>query len=427
MTTRNYSELEQALIEKARRYLPGGTLGNLDYGIVISSGVGGRVKDMSGNDYVDYLLGSGPMLIGHAHPEVIDAVQTQLARGTTFFANNEQAILLAEEIVNAVPCAEKVRFTSTGTEATLYALRAARSYRSRDKILKFEGGYHGMHDYALMSVTTSNPAEFPISVSDSAGIPKSVQDEVLVAPFNNLEITSEIIEKYHDQLGAVIVEPFQRLLPPETGFLQGLRDLTIQYGIPLIFDEVVTGFRFAYGGAQEFYGVEPDLCTMGKVMAGGFPLALIAGKSDIMDHFDKSLKPDSFMPQIGTLNGNPVAAAAGMATLDILKREGTYEKLHATGQRLRSALQSSLSEAEIPSVVIGEAPLFDVVFTDSTKVIDYRGMLAGDKAKLNRFNRHLLEHGVLKGDTKFYVSLAHNEEDIERTEEAFKSAAAELR
>ena len=427
MPERNLSAKERELVEKANRYLPGGSLGNLGSNIVIDSGNAGRVKDTSGNEYVDYLLGSGPMLVGHANPEVNAAVQEQIEKGTTFFANNEHSILLAEEIVKAVPCADKVRFGSTGTEATYYALRIARAFRKRDKILKFEGGFHGMHDYALMSMAPTDPPDFPQAKPDSPGIPRSVQNEVLIAPFNDLETTTGIIEKYHDELAAVIVEPFQRLLPPKPGFLQGLREVTLQYEIPLIFDEIVTGFRFAYGGAQEFYGVEPDLCTLGKVIAGGFPLSAVAGKEEIMSHFDKSSAgAEDFLPQIGTLSGNPVSAVAGLATLNILKREGTYERLFATGQHLKDELQRMLNEAEIPAKVVGEAPLFDAFFTEG-EIIDYRSTLNADKQMLNRFNGLLLENGVLKGDSKFYVSTAHTAEDVEHTLNAFASAINELK
>ncbi len=427
MAERTISAAETELIQKAHRVLPGGTLGNIGKDLVITGGSAGRVTDASGNEYVDYLLGSGPMLIGHAHPEVTEVVRKQVEKGTTFFANNDQAILLAEEIVRSVACADKVRFTSSGTEATFYALRTARAYRQRDKILKFEGGYHGMHDYALMSMSPANPKDFPHPTPDSAGIPRSIQEEVLIAPFNDLQTASAIIEEHHDELGAVIVEPFQRLLPPKPGFLQGIREITAQYGIPLIFDEVVTGFRFAYGGAQEFYGVEPDMCSLGKVIAGGFPLAAVTGKEEMMTHFDASSgESESFLPQIGTLSGNPIAAAAGLKTLEILRREGTYERIFATGQLLKSELQRLLDEAEIPARVVGEAPLFDVFFTD-TEITDYRSTLLANKQMLARFNELLIARGILKGDSKFYISLAHTNADVQYTIDAFASAIDELK
>ncbi len=427
MPERKKTEQEQALIEKAYRVLPGGNLGNLGSDIIIQEGKGGRIWDVSGNEYVDYLLGSGPMLIGHSHPDVLAAVRDQLERGTTFFAGNENAILLAEEIVNAVPCAEKVRFSSSGTEATLYAMRAARAYRKRDKILKFEGGFHGMNDYALMSMGPAQPRDFPHPVPDSAGIPKAIEGEMLIAPFNDIETASSIIQRYHEELAGVIVEPFQRLIPPVPGFLQGLRDVTEQYEIPLIFDEVVTGFRLAYGGAQEYYGVTPDLCTLGKACAGGFPLTAVAGRQELMAGFEgDSAASGGFMPQIGTLSGNPVAAAAGLATLEVLRREGTYERLFATGQRIKDALERLFKEAEIPVQVVGDAPLFDVYFTEA-EVTDYRSSLSGDKKMLARFNRLLLERGIFKGDSKYYISTAHTAEDVDQTIEAFAGAIDELR
>ena len=427
MPDRVVSPQERELVEKAQRYLPGGSLGNAWGGLVIQEGKGGRVRDISGNEYVDFMLGSGPMLIGHANQEVADAVRQQLDKGTTFFADNEPAILLAEEISSAVPCAEKVRFSSSGTEATFYALRTARAFRRRDKILKFEGGFHGMHDYALMSMAPSDPPDFPQAKPDSAGIPRSIQDEVLIAPFNDIETTTAIIEKYHDELAAVIVEPFQRLLPPKKGFLQGLREVTLQYEIPLIFDEIVTGFRFAYGGAQEYYGVVPDMCTLGKVVAGGFPLSAVTGKDEIMSHLDRSaVDSDGFVAQIGTLSGNPISAVAGLATLNILKREGTYERLFATGNRLKTELQRMLDEAEIPAKVVGEPPLFDVFFTEG-EITDYRSTLSADKTKLTRFNKVLLENGVLKGDSKIYISAAHDSDDVQKALDAFQAAVDDLR
>ena len=430
MQERATSPTETELIQKAHQFLPGGSLGNIGKDIVITEGKAARVRDAGGNEYIDYLLGSGPMLVGHAHPEVLDVVRAQIEKGTTFFANNDQAILLAERLVNAVPCADMVRFGSSGTEATLYALRAARAYRGRDKILKFEGGYHGMHDYALMSMSPANPHDFPRPTPDSPGIPRSIQDEVLIAPFNDLDAATATIAARHDELGAVIVEPFQRLLPPKPGFLQGLRDATAQYGVPLIFDEVVTGFRFAYGGAQEYYGVEPDLCSLGKVIAGGFPLSAVAGKAEFMTQFDSAAaQPGGHLPQIGTLSGNPIAAAAGLKTLEILRREGTYERLFATGQRLKDELQRLLDQAEIPAKVVGEPPLFDVYFTQDeiTEIADYRSTLTADKQMMSRFNDLMLANGVLKGDSKFYVSLAHTAADVQQTLDAFAAAVDDLK
>jgi len=420
------SEAELALIEKARRALPAGSFGNMAGDIVVREGRGGRVWDVSGNEYVDFLLGSGPMFVGHAHPEVTEAVQRQIPRGTTFFANNEHGILLAEEIVAAVPCAEQVRFVSSGSEADLYAMRVARAFRKRDRILKFEGGYHGMSDYSLMSLAPKQLTNFPQPVPDSAGIPRSIRDEVLVAPFNDAEAAVRLIETHHEELGGVIVEPFQRLLPPRPGFLQALREVTARFGIPLIFDEVVTGFRFAYGGAQAYYGVTPDLCTLGKIIGGGFPLAAIAGRADIMAHFDRGLVgDDGFLMQIGTLSGNPVAAVAGLATLNILKRPGAYEQVFETGRTLMDGMSRLLREKGLPAQVVGEPPLFDVVFTDG-EVQDYRATLRANQAMMQQVNRHLRARGILKGESKYYISLAHTPEDIAHTLDAFAGAIAAL-
>ncbi|HEX3861013.1 MAG TPA: aminotransferase class III-fold pyridoxal phosphate-dependent enzyme [Stellaceae bacterium] len=415
------------ILETAQRVLPGGTFGNFPGEVVIREGKAGRVWDEQGREYVDFLLGSGPMLVGHAHPEVTEAAQAQIAKGTTFFANNRTGIELAEAIVEAVPCAEQVRFVSSGTEADLYAMRAARAFTRRDKILKFEGGYHGMSDYSLMSLAPKRSGNFPAAVPDSAGIPKSVRDDMIIAPFNDAEAVETLVRENRDDLAGVILEPFQRIIPPAPGFLAAVRKIASDNGVPLIFDEVVTGFRLAYGGAQEYYGVTPDLCTLGKVIGGGFPLAAIAGKTEIMQHFDRNKVGDeNFLVQIGTLSGNPVAAAAGLATMAILRRPGAYERIHATGRKLMTALADLLKEAGIPAQISGEPPLFDVVFSPEP-VRDYRGTLRGDADMMRRFNVLLRERGILKGESKFYISLAHTDVDIAFTIDALKSAIKNLK
>ena len=416
----------QALVETARRVLPGGSFGNAPAETIIREGRAARVWDEDGREYVDFLLGSGPMFIGHAHPDVTAAVQAQVPQGTTFFANNRHGIALADEIVGAVACAEQVRFVCTGTEADLYAMRVARAFRRRDKILKFEGGYHGMSDFSLMSLAPKRPGNFPFPVPDSAGIPRAIQDTMLVAPFNDLETVESLIREHQEDLAGVIVEPFQRLIPPAPGFLQGLRKITAELGIPLIFDEVVTGFRFAYGGAQEYYGVTPDLCTLGKIMGGGFALAAIAGRADMMAHFDRAAVADEdFLMQVGTLSAAPVSAVAGLATLDVLKRPGTYERAFATGRELMGTLSDLLASAGLPAQVIGEPVLFDVVFTREP-IRDYRGTLKGDTDMLRRFNAALRQRGIMKGESKYYVSTAHTAEDVKHTIEAWKGAIQEI-
>jgi len=416
----------ETLMATAARVMPAGGFGNMSGDVFLREGRGGRVWDEDGREYVDFLLGSGPMFVGHAHPEVNAAVQAQLPKGATFFANNRHGVELAAAIVDAVPCAEQVRFVSTGSEADLYAMRLARAYRKRSKILKFEGGYHGMSDWGLMSLAPKRPGNFPRPVPDSAGIPASVEEEMLIAPFNDIDMVAGLIREHGDALAGVIVEPFQRLIPPAPGFLQDLRDLTHKHGIPLIFDEVVTGFRFAYGGAQAYYGVTPDICSLGKIIGGGFPLAAVAGRAEIMAHFDRAkVGDDGFLTQIGTLSGNPIAAVAGLATLEILRRPGTYEAVFAAGRRLMTTLDALLRRAGLPARVIGEPPLFDVVFTDSP-IRDYRDMLKGDAGVARRFNQLLRARGVMKGDSKYYISTAHDEADLAHLEAAWESAIEAL-
>jgi len=427
---RSRSPEENRLLELAARRLPGGALGSArvpdELAFVVKRGRGSKVWDMSGREYIDYLLGSGPMILGHSHPAVVAAVREQLENGTSYFMVNEPIIRLADELCRAVPCAEQVRFTSTGTEATFFALRAARAWRQRDKVMKFEGGYHGSHDYALMSSSPKSPKAFPAATPDSAGIPHVIDAEVLIAPYNDLATVEALLAVHADSLAAVIVEPFQRLLAPQPGFLPGLRALTARYRIPLIFDEVVTGFRFAYGGAQEYYGVIPDLAALGKIIGGGFPLAAVCGREEIMKAFDPRLDgtPD-FVAQVGTLNGNPVAAVAGLATLAELRKPGAYARLHQTGRTLRDGLADLVRRSGLPAQVIGETTVFDIVFTDRP-LTDYRAMLTADGALLKAFNAECLQRGIVKGREKLYVSLAHTEPDVARTLETFEAALGAL-
>jgi glutamate-1-semialdehyde 2,1-aminomutase len=430
-TRKPRSAHETELLEMARKYLPAGVRNATaapDCAMVIKRGHGSRIEDCSGNEYVDYLLGSGPMLLGHAHPAVVAAVREHLDRGSTYLMVNEPIILLAEEIVKAVPCAEKICFNNTGAESTFYALRLARAYRKRDKILKFEGAYHGMHDYALMSAQwTRAPRDYPLPVPNSAGIPGCIEREVLIAPFNDIETTSTIIEKHHDELAGVIVEPMQRTIAPKPDFLQALRAVTSRYGIVLIFDEIVTGFRLAYGGAQKYYGVVPDLCALGKSMSGGHPITALCGRADIMSHIDPARRATGdHVRQTGTFSGNPISAVASLATLNELRREGTYDRLFATGQQLMDALRRLLAAAEIPAQVTGEPPAFEVWFTDR-EITDFRSTRAADATLHDRFTELLLDRGIVKAHEKFFVSLAHTEDDIQITIAAFESAIDELR
>jgi glutamate-1-semialdehyde 2,1-aminomutase len=415
---------QQDWVDRAGAVLPAGGFGNFDPGIVIREGRGARVWDEDGNEFIDYLIGSGPMILGHGRPEVLAAVREQLERGMTFFASNARGIELAEEICAAVACAEQVRFVSTGSEADMYAMRLARAHTGRDKVLKFEGGYHGMSAESLMSLAPTTLANFPRAVPDSAGIPECVRDGMLIAPFNDADFVRSLIAEHGRDIACVIVEPLQRLIPPQPGFLETLREETRKAGIVLVFDEVVTGFRLAYGGAQERYGVVPDLCTLGKVIGGGFPLAAIAGDRAIMAHFDKAaVGAEKFTYQIGTLSGNPVAAAAGLETMRILRQPGSYERLRLNGETIMAAIAKHLSAAGIDHQVVGDPVLFDVVFTPD-RVTDYRAMARGDADRARAFNRLLREQGILKPDSKFYISLALTDDDIAATVEAIAYAAA---
>jgi glutamate-1-semialdehyde 2,1-aminomutase len=429
---RERTEAEKQLVEKAFQYMPGGSLGNVimskEDAFLVSHGKGSRIWDVSGNEYIDYLLGSGPEFLGHAHPEIVAAVQKVLGNGFTFFHTNEACVRLAEEIVKAVPCAEKVRFMSSGTEADLQAMRIARAYRKRDKVLKFEGGYHGTSDYGWVSINNTQTPDFPnAAIPEAAGIPQAALDLVLVAPFNDLETTTAIIEKHYDEMAAVIVEPVQRILPPVPGFLEGLREITAHYQIPLIFDEVVTGFRLAYGGGQEYYNIVPDLATYAKVAGGGMPLAVVAGREEIMAHCDPTkVEKSDFVSMIGTLSGNPVGVAGGLAALEVLKQPGTYEKVRTTGRTLMDALGRVFKEAEIPAQVVGIEACFDVYFTDQP-IKTYRDTLKADTQMLARYNDALLKRGILKGGQKYYIGPCHTEEDVEQTIKIFEETAEELR
>ena len=417
----------QELLREATNLLPGASLGSFYIAekddLVVDRGKGSRVWDVAGREFVDYVLGSGPMVLGHAHPAVVAAVQAQIERGATFYALNQPAIRLADTIVKAAPCAEAVKFCGAGAEATFYALRLARAATGRDKILKFEGGYHGHHDYALMSTWPKRLDPFPAAWPDSAGIPQSVAGHVLIAPFNDLATTVSIIERYRDDLAAVIVEPLSRMLEPVPGFLQGLREATRRLGIVLIFDEVVTGFRVAWGGAQELYGVVPDLACYGKIIGGGLPIAAVAGKRDLIELANPRKKgaPD-YVYMSGTLNGNPVSAAAGLATLGVLEKPGAYERLRAVGDRLRGGLRGIASRLGIPAQVLGQGPLANIYFT-SEPVLDYRSSLKSDSRLTQQLGSELLARGVLTNlAAKMYLSLAHTDGDIDTTLRAFEDS-----
>jgi glutamate-1-semialdehyde 2,1-aminomutase len=409
-------------ISRAARVLPAAGFGNFEPGIVIARGEGSHVWDEDGREYVDYLIGSGPMLLGHGHPEVMEAVLEQLPLGMTFFANNARGIELAEAIVDAVPCCEQVRFVASGGEADMYAIRLARAYTGKTRILKFEGGYHGMSAEAQMSLAPAREVNFPTAVPDSAGIPQGVADEMLIAPFNDLGAVASLLAE-HDDIAAIIAEPLQRIIPAAPGFLQGLRDLCDQHGVLLIFDEIVTGFRLDYGGAQERYGVTPDICTLGKITGGGFPLAALGASADIMSHFDKGVVgDDKWLMQLGTLSGNPVAAAAGLKTMEVLRRPGQYDRLRTLGQTLMDMQSAALDAVGVAHRICGDPTLFDIYFTDRD-CVDYRSAKHTDPKRNVIWNDTLRAHGVFKSAGKLYPSLALTDDDLERTRTAVARAA----
>lgn len=417
-----------ALLDKAARLLPGGTLGMFglpgDLAIVPAYGRGSKLYDVDGNEYIDCLLGSGPLILGHAHPAVVAAVQQQAARASTFYFINEPALELAETIVSAVPCADKIRFCSSGNEATFFAMRLARAHTGREKVLKFEGGFHGVHDYAILSVWPGQPYSSPQPLVESAGIPAGASDTVLMAPYNDVETTAALIEANHQDLAAVIVEPFQRSYSPKPGFLTFLREITSIYGIDLIFDEVVTGFRFAWGGAQEYYGVVPDLATYGKIIGGGYPLAAVCGRGEIMDLCDNSRKgkaPYAYLT--GTLSGNPVSAAAGLATLRELKEKNLSPRIHQSTARVKSGLRQVLADAGLVAQVTGDGGVLQVVFTDR-EITNWQDIRSGDQAKATIFYSTAVRHGLFLGvPDKIYISAVHTDEDIEKTLRAFRAGA----
>src|SRR5579883_1707408 len=393
MNALSRSAREAALIETAHRVLPAGSFGNVPFDLVLERGQAGRVWDVSGNEYVDLLLGSGPMFVGHCHPEVTEVVREQLGRGTTFFASSAPGIRLAAAIVDAMPCAEMVRYVSSGTEADAYAMRLARAFTGREKILKFEGGYHGMSDWSLMSLAPKRPGNFPRAIPDSPGIPRAVAEEMLIAPFNDADAAVALIEEHRNELAGVILEPFQRLIAPKPGFLQALRQATEKHGIPLIFDEVVCGFRFA----------------------------AIAGRADIMRLFDKgAVGEDKFLFQVGTLSGNPIAAAAGLKCLEILRRPGAYEHVFRIGTAMMEGIGAMLREAGLKAQVIGAPVMFDVIFATGD-IADYRATLRNDAAVSKRFNDAVRANGVLKSDGKSYVGLCHTDADVADVLRAFRA------
>lgn len=376
----------------------------------LERGAGCRVWDESGREYVDFLLGSGPLILGHAHPRVCEAVSHQLTKGSTFCGTSRPIVELAERVAQIPGCVEMVRFASTGTEATLHAVRLARAYTGRDKVLVFEGSYHGSHEVSLVGHRGAARAQ-------GGGVPGSVIEDTAVAQFNDITSVEEAFDAHGPSLAAVLIEPQQRSLDPVPGFLERLAGMCRAEGTVLIFDEVMTGFRLAFGGAQEYYGVEPDLVCYGKILGGGFPLSAIGGRGEIMRLMDPArASSSSFVHVSGTLSGNPISAVAGLATLAELEQPGTYERLHELGRRLRIGLTMELGKHGMAGSVMGSGPIAAVEFSDVGEPGTGRALKAA-------VNRELIRRQVLAQlQTRFYVSTVHTEEDVDFAVDAFSSA-----
>ena len=378
--------------------------------VAIARGQGARLWDTTGKEYLDFSMGWGSALVGHACPEVVAAVTRQAPLGSNFAHLSLPALALAEEIQRISPAAEKIRFCASGTEATMYCLRLARAVAGKPKILKFEGAYHGANEAGVTSLFPSRDLDFPRPELTSAGTP-SAEHELLVAPFNDLARTEAIVAHHRHELAGIIMEPLQRCTPPEPGFLEGVRRLCSDNGLILIYDEVVTGFRLAYGGAQEYYGVVPDLVAYGKALGGGYPIGAFAGRKDIMDWVDEGrIGTDHYVWMASTLGGNPVSTAAANAALSVLARPGTYERLHALGRTFRDMLATVLRERQIIAQVLRDGPLAQVAFTDRP-VRDYRSSRARDKTRARKLMLALFARGVFLNPmgTKLYLSIAHDE------------------
>ncbi len=412
---------QASLLERAEKSIPGAALGVFSLPekqrIVIESGQGSTVVDANGKTYVDYLLSSGPLILGHAHPEIVAAVQKQAALGSTYYALNRPAIELAELIVDAVPCAEALRYQSTGSEATFAALRLARAATGRKLVLKFEGSFHGSHDVAQMTTARMMGRNSDETVAESAGLAELLAGEVLIVPFNDLEAVADVVARRGAEIAAIIVEPLQRVLRPAPGFLEGLRDLSTRHGIVLVFDEVVTGFRLAWGGAQELYGVEPDLACYAKAIGGGYPISAIAGRRDILELADKRRSGSETYSYLGgTLTGNPISAAAGLACLNVLRRPGTYERLRALGDRLRDGLEQAGRQAGVPVQALGEGPVLSPLISENRSIRTARDLDTVNKKMMVAWAHEMIDRGVLlTPGGKMYISLVHSDEDIERT------------
>ncbi|BCL37488.1 glutamate-1-semialdehyde 2,1-aminomutase [Nostoc sp. MS1] len=381
--------------------------------IVFDRVKGAYIWDVDGNQYIDYVGTWGPAICGHAHPEVISALHEALEKGTSFGAPSYLENVLAEMVIAAVPSIEMVRFVNSGTEACMAVLRLMRAFTGREKVIKFEGCYHG---HADMFLVKAGSGVATLGLPDSPGVPKSATSSTLTAPYNDLEAVKALFEENRDQIAGVILEPVvgnAGFITPDAGFLEGLRELTHEHGALLVFDEVMTGFRIAYGGAQEKFGITPDLTTMGKVIGGGLPVGAYGGRRDIMS----MIAPAGPVYQAGTLSGNPLAMTAGIKTLELLQKPGAYDYLERITKKLADGLLQVAQETGHAACGGNISAMFGLFFT-SGPVHNYEDAKKSDTAKFGRFHRGMLEHGVYLAPSQFeagFTSLAHTDEDIDQT------------
>lgn len=419
--TQPSSSAAAELFKIADAALPGGGLGGYapegDLRFVFCRGAGEKFWDAAGREWIDYVCGAGALILGHAHPAVTAAAAGQAERGMHMFgALNDVAVRLAARLVEDIPCAQKIAYATTGSEATFYAMRIARASTGREKILKFEGAYHGNHDYALVSSMPAPPGGYPQGRGDSGGMPAGARDSMIIAPYNDLPATEKIAEKFADELAGIIIEPVQRIIPARPEFLQGLRRLCDRLGAALIFDEVVTGFRIAYGGAQAAWGVLPDLASFGKIVGGGGPLSAVAGRTELVDLADPRKKGESNYAYFnGTLHGNPVAAAATTAALDELQKPGFYEGLDKMTEDFCREAQAILDRNDIPAIAFCAGSLWQFLFCKQPPQ-NYAELAASDMASARRLDAEMMRRGnyMLPGVRRF-VSVAHSPASLQKT------------